>query len=232
LATSFLAAPAVQAQMGRGQCLGNRSPMPHMGNRGVMPQQRAAWSGNHGFPQQSAGLNHRGRGFDHRGPRAENRNYHPQYGPRQWARGPYQHPGQHQGWGHSNARPPYQARAYGNYRPPYGPAAYGPRNGGYNRGPQAAFGPGRAPQPYSHGTSNPYGPGSGTYNGYRPPATASGVPGTITQTSTTPSGAIGTTRAGGWMRNTNSGTGWTGHHNTRVSSESTIGGVTPPVAAD
>lgn len=221
LATSILAAPAVQAQMGRG---------PGLGNRGAMPQYRAAWSGNHGFPEQRERMDHRGQRFDYRGARAENRNYQHQYGSRQWARGPYQHPGQHQGWGHSNTRPPYQARAYGNYRPPYGPAAYGPRNGGFNRGPQPVFGPGGRPQGNYYGPPNAYRPGSGTYTGYRPPTAPSGIPGTITPTSATPAGTFGN-KPGGWTDNhntsTTSGTGWSGHQNTRVSS-----GSTPAVTAD
>jgi Ni/Co efflux regulator RcnB len=229
LATSFLAAPAVQAQMGRGQRLGNRS---------AMPQNRAAWTGNHGFPRQGTRLEHQGQRFEHRNARAENRNNYHRPWSRQWARGPYQHPGQHKGWSHSNARPPYQARAYGNYRPPFGPAAYGPRTGGYNHGPQGAYGPGSRPYNNYNTPPNLVGPGARTHNGYRPPGASSGIPGTITRTSVTPFRTIGN-GAGRWTpgttsgtAGTTSGTGWNGHQNTRISSGATTGGTPPVVTAD
>ena len=61
LTTAFVAAPAVHAQMWRGQ---------RLENRGAAMQNRGAWFGNHGYPRQAARLDRRGQRFEHRGERA------------------------------------------------------------------------------------------------------------------------------------------------------------------
>jgi hypothetical protein len=224
LATSFLAAPAVQAQMGR---------HPGPGNRGAMQQSKGAWSGNHGDAQRAPRFEPRGQRFAPGRARAENRHYYQPPRSRQWAQRPNQRFGPPQAWAHNNSRAPYQARNYGNYRQPYGPAAYGPRPG-YQPGPQVANGPGGRTNSNYNTSSTPYRPAPGTYNGSRPSMAPSGIPGTITRTSATPpSGAMGN-RAGGWTPSsgTTSGSGWSGHRNTRLSSGPAPTGSTTAVTSD
>jgi len=218
LATSFLAAPAVQAQMGRHQ-----GP----GNRGAMVQSRGAWSGNHGYAQHAPRFEPRGQRFAPGRAGVGNHHYYQPSRFRQWAGRPNQNPGQHRGWAYNRSRAPYQARGYGHYRPPYGPAAYGPRPG-YQRGPQAAYGPAGRPHFNYNAPATPYRPGPGTYNGYRPAIAPMGNPGTITRTSATPTGAGGWTHGSGLT----SESGWSGHRNTRISSGPGPGGSTSAVTSD
>lgn len=218
LATALMAAPAVQAQMRHG---------PGMAHRGPMAQGRGGWSGNHGH-MQAQRFQYRNQRFDSRGFRGNRNNYHTA---RNWAWGRGQHRGfaqnQPRGWAHNNYRGRYPARGYGNYRQPYRPTAYGP-GPGFNRGHQAASGPGyRNYQNYHryNGSANTYRPGTGNYNHQRPNF---GNPG-ITQTAATSSTPMGHSR-GTWNHGSSQASGgtWGGHTNTRYSSETTSGG---PAAA-
>lgn len=217
LATSLLAAPAVQAQMRHG---------PAMGHRGPMAQGRG-WFGNHGHVQAQR-FQYRNHGFAQRGFRGNRNNYHTA---RYWAWGRGQHRGfvqnQPRGWAHNNYRGPYQARGHANYRQPYRPTAYGPRPG-FNRGHQAAYGSGyRNHQTYNryNRPANTYRPGTGNYNGQRPNFGNPGTPGTITQTSATSSRPTrhGT---GTWNHGSSQASGgtWSGHTNTSFSSATRSGG--------
>ena len=226
LATSLLAAPAVQAQMRHGQGFGHRGAM-------VQNRSQGAWFGNQGH-RQAQRFQYRNQRFNHRGFQAGHRNY--SHSARNWGWGQGQHRGfaqnqQPRGWAHNNYRSPYQARGYGHYRQPYRPAVYGQRPG-FGHGPQAAYGQGNRNYRTHSGPANSYGSGNGTYEGHGSAYTNSGIPGTITQTSTGPSGTIGN-RAGGWTHGSGgtSGAGWSGHSNSRVSSEPLPQGSTA-VAAD
>jgi hypothetical protein len=226
LATSLLAAPTVQAQMRHGRAMGHRGPMA----------QGRGWSGNHGH-MQTQRFQYRNHRYDPRGFRGNRNNYHTA---RNWAWGRGQHRGfaqnQPRGWAHNNYRNyrgPYQARGYGHYRQPYRPTAYGFRSG-FNRGHQAAYGPGyRNHQNYRFNRpANTYRSGAGNYNGQRPSFGNPGTPGAITQTSATSSRPMGY-GSRTWSHGSNQASGgtWSGHTNTSFSPRTTRGGSTT-VASD
>jgi hypothetical protein len=225
LATSLMAAPAVQAQMRHGPRMGFH------GSRALGPG-HGGWFGNHGH-MQAPRFQHRNHGFAPRGfsgHRYNNRNA------RNWAWGRGQHRGfaQNQrprGWNRNHYRGPYQARGYANYRQPYRPAAYGPRPG-FNRGHQAAFGPGYHNRQNYHrynDSANTYRPGTGNYNHQRPNFSNPG----ITQTAATSSSPLGH-RTGTWSHGSNQASGgtWSGHTNTRFTSGTTPQGAATAVATD
>jgi hypothetical protein len=223
LATSLLAAPAVQAQMRHGAGVGHRGPLVHS---------RGGWSGNHVHRQAQRFRYRNHQRFDTRGFRGNRNNYHTA---RYWGWGRGQHRGFAQnhrprGWTHNNYRRRYQTRGYEHYRQPYRPSAYGYR-AGFHRGSRPAYGPG-AQNHQNYGYNRPadtYRSGAGTYNGRRPNFGHSGITRTAV-TSSQPTGhGIGTWSHG--SSRASSGT-WSGHTNSRFSSETRSGGVSAPVVSD
>lgn len=207
-----MAAPAVQAQMRHG---------PGMGYHGPRAQGHGGWFGNHGHPQAQR-FHYRNSRFDQRAYRGNRNNYHTA---RYWGWGRGQHRGfaqnqQPRGWDRNHNPGHYQARGFGNYRQTYRPAAYG-RRPDFNRSHQAAFGPGNHNYRNYNRPANAYQPGAGNYNGQRPNF---GQPG-ITRTAATSSSSMGN-GGGRWTHSSNpaSGSGWSGHTNTRVYPGTTPGG--------
>ncbi len=201
LATFLLAVPAVQAQNWRGQ---------RLENRGAALERRGAWLEQHGKPRLGERLERRGQRLENLGERREHRGYYQHYGPREWARGPNYGPMRPQGWANNQPRPFYQGRPNGNFRPPYGPANYGP---GYNRPPQAAYGPGG--RPYNFGQPPAaYGPGPGAHNNPMP-AMAPGN-GSVTPIAYHPTPGYTNPSSGGWANHTpgtTSQSNWRDHFN-------------------